>query len=114
MSESPVSRFRSTLAGTEIEITTMKRHSFSSESARRAFGLIGIVGFVALAFCSDANVLTRSPIMSTGKAEDSLIGARNGFHFSLGDEGAMPDLNGAVGWLNSVPLNQSRFAERLL
>jgi thiol-disulfide isomerase/thioredoxin len=44
--------------------------------------------------------------MNTAKAEDSLIGARREFHSSLGDEGAMPDLDGAIGWLNSVPLTR--------
>ena len=53
----------------------MRRHSFTSDSARRALGVAGIVGFVALALCSDANVLTRFHIMNTAKAEDSLIGA---------------------------------------
>ena len=96
----------------------MRRHSFTSDSARRALGVAGIVGFVALAFCSDANVLTRFHIMNTAKAEDSLIGAfrprklaahaalQRGFHSSLGDEGAMPDLD-AIGWLNSAPLSRT-------
>ncbi len=40
-------------------------------------------------------------------AEDSLIGAlQRGFHPSLADEGAMPDLDGAIGWLNSAPLSR--------
>ena len=96
----------------------MRQHSFTSRSARRALGVAGIVGFVALALCSDASVLTRFHIMNTAKAEDSLIGAfrprklaahatlQRGFHSSLGDEGAMPDLDGAIGWLNSVPLSR--------
>ena len=53
----------------------MRRHSFTSDSARRALGVAGIVGFVALALCSNANVLTRFHIMNTARAEDSLIGA---------------------------------------
>jgi thiol-disulfide isomerase/thioredoxin len=56
--------------------------------------------------------------MNTAKAEDSLIDALHsrklaayatlgrGFHSSLGDEGAMPDLDGAIGWLNSTPLSR--------
>jgi hypothetical protein len=81
----------------------MRRHLFSSDSARRAPGMTGIVGFVALALCSNANVLTRFHIMKTAKAEDSLSGTlQRGFHPSLGDEGAMPDLDGAIGWLNSA------------
>src|SRR3984893_7931174 len=96
----------------------MRRHSFTSDSARRALGVAGIVGLVALALCSNANVLTRFHIINTAKAEDSLIGAFHprklaadatsprGFHSLLGDEGAMPDLDGAIGWLNSVPLSR--------
>ena len=81
----------------------MKRNSFNSDLARRATAVAGIVAFVAFAFCSDANVLGRFHIMNTAKAQDRTIG---GFHLPLGDEGAMPDLDGAIGWLNSVPLNR--------
>jgi thiol-disulfide isomerase/thioredoxin len=57
--------------------------------------------------------------MNTAKAEDSLIGAfrprnvaaqatlQRGFHSSFGDEGEMPDLDGAIAWLNSVPLSRT-------
>src|SRR6266566_6616297 len=100
-----------------MEVTTMRRHSFTSDSARRALGVAGIVGLVALALCSNANVLTRFHIMNTAHAEDGLVGAFHppklaadatspgGFHSLLGDEGAMPDLDGAIGWLNSTPLS---------
>lgn len=96
----------------------MRRDAFPSDSARRALGTAGIVAFVAFALCSHANVLTRSEIMNTSKAEDSLVGALNprllsaqatlasGFHSSLGDEGSMPELGGAVSWLNSAPLSR--------
>jgi hypothetical protein len=72
----------------------MRRHSFNSDSARRALCVASIMGFVGLALCSDANVLARFHIMNTAKAEDNLIGA---FHPRLGDEGSMPDLDGAIG-----------------
>ena len=81
----------------------MRRHSFNSDSARRALYVAGIVGFVALALRSDANVLTRFHIMNAAKAEDNLI---DGFQVRLRDEGSMPDLDGAIGWLNSAPLNR--------
>jgi thiol-disulfide isomerase/thioredoxin len=84
-----------------MEVTTMTQHSFTSDSARRALGVAGIVGIVALALCSYANVLTRFHIMNTAKADD-----RHGFHTLLDDEGAMPDLDGSIGWLNSVPLSR--------
>jgi len=85
----------------------MKRHSFGSQPARRALGVAGIAGFVALALCFDANVLTRFQMMNSAKAEDNSIGAlQRGNHASLGDEGAMPELGGATGWLNSAPLSR--------
>jgi thiol-disulfide isomerase/thioredoxin len=90
-----------------MEITTMKRHSFTSKLARRGLGVVGIVGFVALALFFDTNVLTRFQVMNTVKAEDSSIGAlKREFRSSLGDEGAMPDLDGGTGWLNSAPLSR--------
>jgi thiol-disulfide isomerase/thioredoxin len=85
----------------------MKRHSLSLQSARRALGVAGIAGFVALALCFNANVLTRVQIMNTAKAADSSIGALQRGNFpSLGDEGAMPELDGGTGWLNSAPLSR--------
>src|SRR5271169_4032238 len=101
-----------------MEVTTMRRHLFTSDSANRALGVVGIVGFVALTLCSNANVLTRFHSMGTAKAEESLIRAFHsqqiaadvtspgGFHSLLGDEGAMPDLDGAIGWINSAPLSR--------
>jgi len=95
----------------------MRRHLFTADSVSRALGVAGIVGFVALALCSNANVLTRLHIMNTAHAEDGLVGAFHPrklaagatlpreFYFALGDEGAMPNLDGAIGWLNSTPLS---------
>jgi thiol-disulfide isomerase/thioredoxin len=85
----------------------MRRRSFNSDSARRALCVAAILGFVGLALCSDGNVVTRFHIMNTAKAADSLIGtSQRGFHPSLGDEGTVPDLDGAVGWFNSAPLSR--------
>src|SRR5271166_2038568 len=104
----------------------MRRHSFTADSARRALGVAGIVGLVALALCSNANVLTRFHIMNTAQAEHGLVGAFHppklaaaatspgGFHFSLGDEGAMPDLDGAIGWLNSTPLSSKSLRGKIV
>jgi len=85
----------------------MRRRSFNSDPGRRALRAVAIVGFVGLVLCSDGNVLTRFHIMTTAKAEDSLMGGlQRGFHPSLGDEGATPDLDGAIGWLNSPLLSR--------
>src|SRR5690242_13319139 len=95
----------------------MRRHSVTTDSARRAPGVAGVVGFVALVLCSNANVLTTLHIMKIAQAENGLAGGLQSqklavetispqeFHFLLGDEGAMPDLDGATGWLNSTPLS---------
>lgn len=53
----------------------MRRHSSTLDSASRALGVAGIAGFVPLAFCSNANVLTRVHIMNTAQEEDGLVGA---------------------------------------
>src|SRR5258706_16271461 len=109
-----------------MEVTTMRQHSFTSDSARRAFGVLGIVGFVALTLCSDETVLTRFHIMNNAKAEDSLIGTfhsrklvaqatlQRGIRASVGDEGSMPDLDGATGWLNSVPLSRKSLRGKIV
>src|SRR5579862_8561745 len=90
-----------------MEITARKRHSLCSQSARRAICVVGIAGFVALALHFDGNVLTRFRIMNTAKAENRSIGAlQRGNRPSLADEGAMPELDGATGWLNSAPLSR--------
>jgi thiol-disulfide isomerase/thioredoxin len=109
-----------------MEVTTMRRHSSNSDSARRVLCVAGIVGFVALALCSEVNVLTKFHVMNTAKAEESVIGAfrprklaadaisPGGFHSLLGDEGAMPDLDGAIGWLNSAPLSRKSLRGRVV
>jgi len=38
--------------------------------------------------------------------ESQLTPPSAGFHSSLGDKGAMPDFDGAIAWLNSVPLSR--------
>jgi thiol-disulfide isomerase/thioredoxin len=92
------------------------RYSPISHSVRRALGVAGIAGFVAVALCLGLNIASRFHVMNTAKAENSLFSAspnrklvasdalQGGFHSSLGDEGAMPELDGAMGWLNSIPL----------
>jgi hypothetical protein len=53
----------------------MRRHSFTSDSARLALGVAGIVGFVALALCSDANVVTR--FHTAKRSRDRIIAPGN-------------------------------------
>jgi thiol-disulfide isomerase/thioredoxin len=95
----------------------MKRSSSILVWARRAHGVAVIMVAVSFTLCWDSNPITRFSIVNTAKAEDSstspfhpqkdaLSPLGGGFHASLGSEGPMPDLNGAVGWLNSSPLSK--------
>ena len=84
---------------------------------RRALGVAVIAGVIAIALGWDTNLLTKFSFVNTAKAEEHLINrlgankreirsvnAAARAAISLGDEGAMPDLTGAVAWLNSPPL----------
>jgi thiol-disulfide isomerase/thioredoxin len=85
----------------------VNRHSFISDSARRALVMAGIVGFAALTLSFGPNIIARFHAMNTAEADDRLIGTlQREFHSSLGDQGAMPEMDGATGWLNSVPLSR--------
>jgi thiol-disulfide isomerase/thioredoxin len=83
----------------------VKRYSLISHPDRRALGAGGILAFAALGLFVEANVHTRFHVMNTAKAESNWAGGPREFRASLGDEGAMPDLGGAIGWLNSAPLS---------
>ena len=84
---------------------------------RRALGVAVIMGVVAIALGWDTNLLTKFSFVNTAKAEEHLIGAlgpkkaavlaasATESQPALSDEGPMPDLSGAVGWLNSPPLS---------
>jgi thiol-disulfide isomerase/thioredoxin len=96
----------------------MRRHSFTPDRARRALALASSAGLTLLVLWCGTNLLTRFGITNTAEADDRFAtafqraklaaNASTGrtFHSSLGDEGAMPDLDGAVGWLNSPGLSR--------
>jgi thiol-disulfide isomerase/thioredoxin len=74
-----------------------------------------VVGFVVFALCSDENLLARFHIMKIARAGESSIGMLQGKVYSaLGDEGAMPDLDGATGWLNSAPLSRKSLRGKIV
>jgi thiol-disulfide isomerase/thioredoxin len=83
---------------------------------RRVLGVAVILGFVAIAKGWEPNLLTNSFFADTVKAEEHLTGASapeksaaasaGEYQSTLADEGALPDLSGAIGWLNSSPLNR--------
>src|SRR5580704_14085721 len=99
-----------------MEGTPLKRQSIIS--TRHVLCVACVVGFAALALCSNINVFSRVRIMKTARAEDRSIGAAGrGFHSSsvpLGDEGAMRALDGAIGWLNSSPLSSKSLRAKVV
>ncbi len=103
-------------AGNKV-FATMKRSLAFDVWIRRGLGVAVIVGVIAIGFGWDTNLLTRFSFVNTAKAETHLINAIGPAKPAivpvsnaepqpdLADEGPMPDLSGAVAWLNSPPLS---------
>jgi cytochrome c biogenesis protein CcdA/thiol-disulfide isomerase/thioredoxin len=109
-------------AGNRI-FSAMKRTLSFEVWIRRALGAAVILGVVAIALGWDTNLLTKFSFVNTARAETRLIDAlraeRAGAaapaqpvltptadtQIKLGDEGAFPDLGGAVSWINSPSLS---------
>lgn len=77
---------------------------------RRILVVAVIVGVNAAATSRETNLLAKFSTPRTVHAEEHSIGAAEPsdaaeFQLVLQDEGRLPDLSGAVGWLNSAPLN---------
>jgi thiol-disulfide isomerase/thioredoxin len=84
---------------------------------RRVLGVAIILGVVVIALGGETNVLTRFSFTNSAQAEERLSGELHAssptvltasaadFHPALADEGRLPDLSGAIAWLNSAPLN---------
>ena len=104
------------LAGKKV-FSAMKRSLSFDVWIRRALGVAVLVGVVAIALGWDTGLLKRFSFVSTAKAEENLIGTlgpKNPTFVpvstaettpALSDEGPMPDLSGAVGWINSPALS---------
>jgi cytochrome c biogenesis protein CcdA len=112
------------LAGNK-EFSAMKRSLSFEAWIRRGLGVAVIMGVVAIALGWDTNLLTKFSFVNTSKAEAHLIKALgpdktavravNAAHSQavLDDEGPMPDLNGAVAWLNSTSLTRESLRGKL-
>jgi cytochrome c biogenesis protein CcdA/thiol-disulfide isomerase/thioredoxin len=104
------------LAGKKV-FSAMKRSLSFDVWIRRALGVAVLVGVVAIALGWDTGLLKRFSFVNTAKAEENLIGtfgpknptvvpvSTTGPLPALSDEGPMPDLSGAVGWINSPALS---------
>jgi cytochrome c biogenesis protein CcdA/thiol-disulfide isomerase/thioredoxin len=103
-------------AGNKV-FSALKRSLSFEVWIRRALGIAVIMGVAAIALGWDTNLLTKFSFVNTSKAEAHLIdslGAVKPVSVSaaesqpaLGDEGPMPDLSGAIAWLNSPPLKRN-------
>src|SRR5271167_2134831 len=103
-------------AGNRV-FSALKRSLSFEVWIRRGLGVAVIVGVVAIGLGWDTNLLTRFSFVNTAKAEKHLIDALHSEKPAvlaasqadtlpvLDDEGPMPDLTGAVAWLNSPPLS---------
>jgi cytochrome c biogenesis protein CcdA/thiol-disulfide isomerase/thioredoxin len=96
--------------------SAMKRSLSFEVWIRRGLGLAVIAGVIAIALGWDTNVLTKFSFVNTARAEERLIdklhekqptvvAASAVAMPALDDEGVMPDLGGATGWINSPPLS---------
>ncbi len=108
-------------AGNKV-FSVLKRSLSFEVWIRRALGVAVIMGVVAIALGWDTNLLTKFSFVNTAKAEAHLINTlgsqrpavlaasaaadESGSAPVLGDEGPMPELSGAVAWLNSSPLTR--------
>ena len=87
---------------------------------RRTLGVAVIIGVIAIALGWDTNLLAKISFVNTATAEEHLIHAFGAPKLAprtvsaaeqtpaLPDEGPMPELSGAIAWLNSPPLTRER------
>ena len=106
-------------AGNKV-FSALKRSLSFEVWIRRGLGVAVIMGVVAIALGWDTNLLTKFSFVNTAKAEEHLIdklrpekpasvlaASAVDVQPALDDEGAMPDLSGAVSWVNSPPLSSN-------
>src|ERR1700735_1833498 len=104
-------------AGNRI-FAALKRSLSFEVWIRRGLGVAVIMGVVAIGLGWDTNLLTKFSFVNTAKAEEHLIdrlrpekpagvlaASAADTQVALDDEGPLPDLSGAVAWLNSPPLS---------
>src|SRR3984885_4687279 len=104
-------------AGNKV-FSALKRSLAFEVWIRRGLGVAVIMGVVAIALGWDTNLLTKFSFVNTARAEEHLIdrlrpekppavlaASAPDTQPALDDEGSMPDLSGAVAWLNSPPLS---------
>jgi cytochrome c biogenesis protein CcdA/thiol-disulfide isomerase/thioredoxin len=95
-------------AGARV-FAAMKRGLGAEEWIRKALGVAVLVGVVVVAAGWDTGILARLSLANTTSAERRLVtGLAGGPSVHDGSAGAsqyLPALNGATGWINSMPLS---------
>jgi cytochrome c biogenesis protein CcdA/thiol-disulfide isomerase/thioredoxin len=92
----------------------LKRYLVADVWVRRGLGVAVLCGVAVIAFGWDRSILTGVSTASTATLEQHLIDVfrapmpamASTMNASLEDEGALPELGGAVTWLNSPPLTR--------
>ena len=93
---------------------TMKRSIGAGERVRQLLGILILIGVAAIALGLDTKVLARLSSSQTNMLEQGLaerLGLGSTMPRSssalLEDEGPMPSIAGATGWINSAPLTNA-------
>ena len=110
-------------AGKKV-FATMKHSLRFDIWIRRVLGAAVIIGVVAIALGWDTNLLAKFSFVNTATAEEHLIHALGAPKLAptnasaaepvLPDEGPMPELSGAVAWLNSPPLTREQLRGKVV
>jgi cytochrome c biogenesis protein CcdA/thiol-disulfide isomerase/thioredoxin len=112
-------------AGKKV-FSTMKHSLRFDIWIRRALGAAVIIGVVAIALGWDTDLLAKFSFVNTATAEEHLIFALGAPKLTptdtsaaepqpvLPDEGPMPELSGAVAWLNSPPLTREQLRGKVV
>jgi cytochrome c biogenesis protein CcdA/thiol-disulfide isomerase/thioredoxin len=117
-------------AGKKV-FATMKNSLRFDLWIRRTLGVAVILGVVAIALGWDTNLLAKFSFVNTATAEEHLIHALGATKPAaepalapisivepaapqLADEGPMPELSGAVAWLNSAPLTREQLRGKVV
>jgi thiol-disulfide isomerase/thioredoxin len=102
-----------------MKTTNAKRSSVLAKWICRALGAALIVGAFAVASDWETNLHADFSFANVARAEGRLSRAFRPASLVegqrvLGDEGPMPELSGAIGWLNSAPLSRKSLREKVV
>jgi cytochrome c biogenesis protein CcdA/thiol-disulfide isomerase/thioredoxin len=113
------------VAGKKV-FSTMKNSLRFDVWIRRTLGAAVIIGVVAIALGWDTSLLAKISFVNTATAEEHLIHSFGAPKLApmkasaaeqtpaLPDEGPMPELSGAVAWLNSQPLTRDQLRGKVI